>query len=177
MRWFWIDRFEEFISGKRATALKSVSLAEEPIDEYSPYYPHFPASLIVEGIAQTGGILVSQMRDFNVRVVLAKVNKCQFNFEARPGDKLTYRIELLNLQEFGAVVNGVVSRGDDVLCDAELVFAYLGDQFEGVELFEPSEFCKMLRVLKLFEVGKNEDGSAIAVPDHMLAAEQALLGT
>ena len=71
MRWFWIDRFEEFVSGSHAVAVKSVSLSEDPVDEYSPGRPYFPASLIVEGLAQTGGLLIAQSSDFRSRVVLA----------------------------------------------------------------------------------------------------------
>lgn len=35
MRWFWIDRFTEFVSGKHATAVKNVSLVEEVVDGYA----------------------------------------------------------------------------------------------------------------------------------------------
>lgn len=172
MRWFWIDRFIEFTSGKQAIAVKNVSLSEEPIDEYNPGYPYYPASLIVEGIAQAGGILVAQIQDFQNRVVLAKVNKSEFHFPACPGNQLVFNVNILNLQESGAVVSGVSTVGDQTQCEVELVFAYLGDQFEGVELFEPGGFCRMLRCLKLFDVGKNEDGTSIQVPQHMLEAER-----
>ena len=74
MRWFWIDRFVEFESGHRAVAVKNVTLAEEHVLDYLLGYPILPPSLIVEGLAQTGGLLVSQHGDFLERVVLAKVN-------------------------------------------------------------------------------------------------------
>ena len=57
MRWFWVDRFTEFVSGESATAEKNVSLSEEVVDEYAPGRTYFPSSLIVEGLAQTGGLL------------------------------------------------------------------------------------------------------------------------
>ena len=172
MRWFWIDRFDEFVSGKRARAVKSVTMSDEPIDEYNPGFPYYPASLIVEGMAQAGGILVGQISDFHNRVVLAKVNKSEFHFQACPGDKLIYDVAILNLQEFGAVVKGVATVDDRVQSEVELVFAYLGGQFEGVELFEPANFCRILRCMKMFEVGVDEDGSPIQVPQHMLEAEK-----
>lgn len=176
MRWFWIDQFTEFVAGKRATALKSITLSEEVVDEYAPGWPHFPSSLIVEGFAQTGGLLVSQLSDFKNRVVLAKVGKCTFKRPARPGDLLTYRVEIDNLQPNGALVNGVGEANGEPHCEVNLMFAYLRDErFENVELFEPAGLCRMCRMLRLFEVGVNEDGSPIHVPQHMLDAEKAIL--
>src|SRR5689334_1886408 len=91
MRWFWIDRFTELISGERATAIKNVSLSEEHIHDHFTYYPIMPTSLIIEGMAQTGGLLVSEFNDFAERVVLAKLSKCVFHRTALPGDTLMYR--------------------------------------------------------------------------------------
>jgi len=171
MRWFLIDRFDKFVSGQKATAVKTVALSEEAVDDYSVTYPRYPASLIVEGIAQAGGILVSELEEFKNRVVLAKINFSRFHFFARPGDKLVMDVEILNLQDLGAVVSGISRVDRQVQAEVELVFAYLGDQFEGVELFEPGGFCRVLRCLKLFEVGVNSDGTPLQVPQHMLDAE------
>jgi 3-hydroxyacyl-[acyl-carrier-protein] dehydratase len=176
MRWFWVDRFTEFVSGKSATAQKSVSLSEEVVDNYAPGRTHFPSSLIVEGLAQTGGLLLGQMSDFKDRVVLAKVSKCKFYCEAYPGDTLTYRIELGSQEGIGAVAVGTAHIGDKLQAEVELMFAKLDDdRFNSVELFEPAEFCRMVRLLRIFEVGVNADGSPIGVPEHMLEAEKAYL--
>lgn len=176
MRWFWIDRFTEFVSGKYAVALKGVSLAEDPVDEYSPGWSYLPASLVIEGMAQTGGILVNQLSDFKNRVVLAKVGSCKFHDQAYPSDTLMFRAELTNLQPNGAFVSGHVHCGGKPFCEMELMFAFLTDErFENVQLFEPANFCRMLRLLRMFEVAKNEDGSPVAVPKYMLDAEVAML--
>jgi 3-hydroxyacyl-[acyl-carrier-protein] dehydratase len=56
------------------------------------------------------------------------------------------------------------------------MFASLDDErFENVELFEPAQFCRMIRTLRLFEVGVDTDGNPVKVPAHMVAAEKALL--
>lgn len=176
MRWFWIDRFTEFVSGETAEAIKSISLSEEAVDEYSPCRTYLPASVIIEGIAQTGGLLLGQMSDFNDRIVLAKVTSSVFHFEAEPGMKLTYRVHLTNNDEMGAMVEGTSYVGDRLQAKIDLMFARLDDErFEGVELFEPAEFCRMLRLLRLFEVGVNPDGSSVRIPEHMLEAERAFL--
>jgi 3-hydroxyacyl-[acyl-carrier-protein] dehydratase len=176
MRWFWIDRFTEFVSGQSATAIKSVSLSEEPVDEYAPGRSYCPASLIIEGLAQTGGLLLGQLSDFKDRVVLAKIANCTFYREAYPGDTLTYRVTLKSQEGIGALVSGTSHIGDELHGEIELMFASLDDErFENVELFEPAEFCRMIRVLRLFEVGVNRDGTPIQVPEHMVEAEIAFL--
>lgn len=176
MRWFWIDRFTEFVSGESAVAIKGISLSEEVVDEYSPCRTFLPASVIIEGIAQTGGLLLGQMSDFNDRIVLAKVTNSEFYFEAEPGTKLTYRVRLTNNDGMGAMVEGTSHDGDRLQAKIDLMFARLDDErFKGVELFEPAEFCRMLRLLRLFEVGVNPDGSKVKVPQHMLEAEKAFL--
>ena len=53
MRWFWIDRFTEVVSGKTATAIKVVSLSEEHLHDHFLGIPTMPNSLILEGMAQT----------------------------------------------------------------------------------------------------------------------------
>ena len=104
MRWFWIDRFTEFVSGKRASAVKCVSLADEVTDDYAPGRPHYPSSMIIEGMAQSGGLLIDQLSDFSGRIVLAKIMKSEFMFEALPGDTITIHVELKEMLDFGSVV-------------------------------------------------------------------------
>jgi 3-hydroxyacyl-[acyl-carrier-protein] dehydratase len=173
MRWFWIDRFVEFVSGQYAVATKNVSLVEEQIDDYSPGLPMMPASLIVEGLAQTGGILAAQVSDFKERVVLAKISRAVFHEPAYPGDTLTYTAKLQNVQGGGAMITGTSHKREVLQAEIDLFFAHLDDRFDGVELFEPAGFLRMLRVLKLFEIAKNHDGSPIAIPPYMLEAEIA----
>lgn len=176
MRWFWIDRFTEFVSGQSAVAVKCVSLSEEPVDEYAPGRNYCPASLIIEGLAQTGGLLLGQMSDFKDRVVLAKITNCKFYREAYPGETLTYRVQIHNREANAAIVRGTSHIGDQLQGEIELMFASLDDaRFENVELFEPAQFCRMIRILRLFEVAVNPDGSPVQVPEHMVEAEKAFL--
>jgi 3-hydroxyacyl-[acyl-carrier-protein] dehydratase len=175
MRWFWIDRFREFVSGSHAVAVKCVTLSDEPVDEYSPGRPYYPASLILEGLAQTAGLLIAQQSDFHKRVVLAKITRSKFHFEACPGDTMVLRTDIVSLQGNGSIASGTVHVGERLLCEADLTFAYLDEdsRFEGVQLFVPAAFCRTLRCLRLFDVGRNPDGSPILVPEHLREAEAA----
>ncbi len=100
MRWFWLDRFTEFVSGSHATALKCISLSEDHLQEHLPSYPLMPNTLVAEGMAQCGGLLVSEVYQFSELVVLAKFAKCVFEGrEARPGDTLRYRATIEQAKE------------------------------------------------------------------------------
>ena len=79
MRWIWIDRFVEFRRGEFARAVKKLSLAEDYFADHFPGYPVMPAAADLEGLAQTGGILVGEANDFREKVVLAKIPKATFH--------------------------------------------------------------------------------------------------
>src|SRR5438105_2982884 len=104
MRWIWIDRFVEFRSGRSARAVKYLSLAEDYFADHFPGYPVMPAALILEGLAQTGGILVGEVNQFREKVVLAKVPKAAFHREVLAGEELVYEAEVLHLRPEGAAV-------------------------------------------------------------------------
>src|SRR5262245_1907974 len=139
MRWIWIDRFLEFRSGKSARAIKNLSLAEDYFADHFPGYPVFPGCFLLEGLAQTGGILVGQANDFREKVILAKIPRAQFHREALAGEVLTYATEILNLRQEGASVLGRVYSGDELIAEAEIFFAHL-DQARSRQVFGDHNF-------------------------------------
>src|SRR6185436_14873995 len=108
MRWMWIDRFTEFNSKRSATAIKNLSQAEDIFRDHFPGWPVMPGSLILEGLAQTGGILVGEANDFKEKVVLAKITSARFSREALAGETLIYETEMLTLRPEGASIVGKV---------------------------------------------------------------------
>ncbi|PHS12887.1 MAG: beta-hydroxyacyl-ACP dehydratase [Blastopirellula sp.] len=175
MRWFWIDKFIEFESGKSAKSVKSITLAEEHLHDHFRAIPLMPHSLVIEGIAQTGGILVAEHNQFQEQVVLAKVSKAIFHTTASPGDTLTYSVTLNDIAENGAFISATSHLGDTLHAEVELIFAHLNQkQDEHRELFYPAQLLAMMRLLKLFDVGKNKDGSPMVPPDYMIQAEAEL---
>jgi 3-hydroxyacyl-[acyl-carrier-protein] dehydratase len=139
MRWIWIDRFVEFRRGEFARAVKQWSLAEDLFAAHFPEYPVVPATLILEGLAQTGGILVGEANDFHEKVVLAKVPKARFHAEALAGQELVYDATLVNLRAEGAVIEGRVTADGRPLADAEIYFAHL-DQARSQQMFGDRNF-------------------------------------
>ena len=139
MRWIWIDKFLEFRSGQFARAIKNLTLAEEHLHDHFPGYPVMPASLIIEGLAQTGGILVGEAGGFAEKVVLAKIPRAEFFGVACAGDQLIYEVTLTDLRSEGAVVEAKAFLDGELLADAEIVFAHL-DNSRANQIFGPKNF-------------------------------------
>ena len=112
MRWFWIDRYTEFVRCRRARAVKAVTLAEEHLHDHFPGAAMMPATLVLEGMAQTAGLLVADALDYRRQVVLAKVGGMRLAFEAVPGDTIEYLAEIVELSELGSVVKVTSRIGD-----------------------------------------------------------------
>lgn len=175
MRWFWIDCFREFVSGQYAVAIKNVSMVEPQLIGHFTGYPVMPNSLVIEGMAQTGGLLVSEYYDFRKRIVLAKLARSVFDFHAVPGDTLRYRATIRQIREDGAMVTVESHIGDRHQGEAEIYFAHLDDRTGGQELFEPAQLRDWLVALRVFHVAKKADGRPVVVPPH-LAGDKAVVG-
>ncbi len=114
MRWMWIDRIVELVPRERLVAIKHVSLAEDHLSDHFaatptlPAQPIMPASLIIEGMAQTAGILVGHAARFNENVILAKIQKARLDADATPGATLRYTATIQRLDQSGAATLGAV---------------------------------------------------------------------
>ena len=149
MRWIWIDRFETFEPKTRAVALKNVTAAEEQVHDLYPAFPIYPASLIVEGFAQTAGILVGHANDFAEKVILAKVGKAIFSRVVVPGDVLRFDAEIQVLNETGASVRGTVTTGDQTVAEIDMMFSHIDQNMAGLDFPEhnfvfTSDFKKLV---------------------------------
>ena len=136
MRWIWIDRFIEFVPGKRATAIKNVSLAEEHLHDHWEAFPIMPTCLMIEGMAQTAGILVGQARDFKEKVILAKVAKAEFTDIVVPGDQITYQAEIDSIAPEAASIKGVVLKNGQQIGVIEMMFSHIDNNLSGVKFPE-----------------------------------------
>jgi 3-hydroxyacyl-[acyl-carrier-protein] dehydratase len=150
MRWIWIDRFEEFVPGERAVSVKNVSLAEEHLHDHFPGFPVMPASLLIEGMAQTAGILVGHARHFEEKVILAKIKRAVFHELVRPGDQVRFEARIEQIQDAAAVTQGVIRRDGALVGEVELVFSHIDQNISGLEFPEENfvfteEFMALLR--------------------------------
>ena len=136
MRWIWIDKFTEFTSRQSATAVKNVSLAEEHLHDLYPAFPIVPHSLIVEGMAQTAGILVGEARNFEEKVILAKVGRATFHRLVRPGETIQFAAKIDQLNEQGASISGTVTTGGEAVAEIDLMFSHIDQNMAGLEFPE-----------------------------------------
>jgi len=171
VRWFWIDRFVEFVRDTKARTIKNITFGEEPIDNYLPSCPHYPHSLMIEGMAQTGGLLVSQAEGFTRKTVLAKVSKATFHRVVVPGDCIELEALVQAKHASGAVIEGKITCEGQSVAEMELWFAFLDDSFGAEALFPPEDLMRTLRILRLFDVAVDIQGNRISPPQHMLDAE------
>jgi 3-hydroxyacyl-[acyl-carrier-protein] dehydratase len=155
MRWIWIDKFTEFTSRASATAVKNVSLAEEHLHDLYPAFPIVPHSLLVEGMAQTAGILVGEARDFQEKVILAKVGKASFRRLVRPGDTVHFNAKIDQLNEHGASISGTVTCGADTVAEIELMFSHIDQNMSGVK-FPEHNFVFTEQFTELLKSYRNE---------------------
>lgn len=162
MRWIWIDKIIEFESGRRAKAIKNVSLAEEHLHDHFAGNPVMPNSLIVEGLAQTGGMLVAEHSGFAASVVLAKVPRAEFHLPAVPGDTLTYTAEVEYIKDDGAMVTATSHIGDRLQAEMEIIFAQIHDNGISSRTFKPESPAFTMKLLGVFDIDKIVDGRFIA---------------
>ena len=172
MRWVWIDKFLEFNSRQSARAIKNVTFAEEHLHDHYPGFPVMPGSLIIEGLAQTAGLLVGEASGFGEKVILAKISRARFFSHACPGDQLVYDVAVSDLRPEGAVVEGTARVGDRPVAEAEIVFAHLDERSRAKSLFEPKNFVFTMRLLGVFDVGRTADGHPLPEPPGLTALKQ-----
>jgi 3-hydroxyacyl-[acyl-carrier-protein] dehydratase len=132
MRWIWIDKFVEFTPRVSATAIKNVTLAEEHLHDLYPAYPIVPHSLIIEGMAQTAGILVGEARNFAEKVILAKIGRATFHRLVRPGDTIIYQAKIEQLSEAGASIAVKVTVEEELVAEIELMFSHIDQNMAGM---------------------------------------------
>jgi 3-hydroxyacyl-[acyl-carrier-protein] dehydratase len=140
-------------------AVKNVSLAEEHLHDLYPAFPIVPHSLIIEGMAQTAGILVGEARNFEEKVILAKVGRATFHRVVRPGDTIVYSAQVEQLNESGASIRGTVtvksdSTHDEKVADIELMFSHIDQNLAGLEFPEHNfvfteQFTELLKTYRI----------------------------
>lgn len=147
MRWMWIDRVVELMPRQKMVAVKNVSLAEEHLHDHFaadasrglPALPIMPACLILEGMAQTAGIMVGHAENFREKVILAKITRAELTREATPGTTLRYTATMDRFDAVGASTKGTVElldhahpdRGFQPIGEIDLIFSHLDNNQGG----------------------------------------------
>ncbi len=120
-----IDRVIEMEDRKRIVALKNVTYNEPFFTGHFPGAPIMPGVLMVEAMAQAGGVLLfNSLEDKESQLaVLLGVDKCRFRKLVRPGDQLVIEVNVLRLRSrVGKMASKTLVDGE-VVAEAEITFS------------------------------------------------------
>ncbi|WP_009634202.1 3-hydroxyacyl-ACP dehydratase FabZ [Synechocystis sp. PCC 7509] len=120
-----VDRIIEYVPGKRAVGIKNVTFNEPHFQGHFPGRPMMPGVLIVEAMAQVGGIVLTQLPELEGGLFLfAGIDKVRFRRPVVPGDRLIMTVELLCVKRrrFGKMQAQTVVDGQ-LVSEGELMFS------------------------------------------------------
>ncbi len=122
-----VDRITKLTPGEYIEGLKNVSISEPVFQGHFPDHPIYPGVMIIEGMAQAGGVLafksmdnVSQEEIQNKVVYFMSIDKAKFRAPVTPGDQLIYKINVIKNK--GAIwqLDAKAYVDDKVVAQAEL---------------------------------------------------------
>lgn len=119
-----IDRILEIEPGKRAVALKNVSIDEPYLQGHFPGEPVMPWVLMVEALAQTGGLAFhSSEKEEEGVPILARVDEFRFKGKVIPGDQVLMEAEVLHVFSHLAKVKVLARVGGEIVAEGLFVLA------------------------------------------------------
>jgi 3-hydroxyacyl-[acyl-carrier-protein] dehydratase len=120
-----LDKIIDYVPGKKAVGVKNVTINEPHFQGHFPGRPLMPGVLIVEAMAQVGGIVLTQMSSVEGGLfVFAGIDKVRFRRQVVPGDQLVMTVELLWVKQrrFGKM-QGRAEVDGQLACEGELMFS------------------------------------------------------
>jgi beta-hydroxyacyl-ACP dehydratase FabZ len=122
-----IDRVISLAPGEEIAALKNVTVNEPYFQGHFPDAPIMPGVLIVEAMAQAGGVLVleSMSKEQHGRpVYFMGLDKVRFRKPVVPGDQIIFEVKLLKLRSKAAKLAGRAIVAGNLVAEAELMASF-----------------------------------------------------
>ncbi len=117
-----VDRVIEYEEGKRVVGIKNVTINEPFFQGHFPGHPIMPGVLIIEAMAQVGGILLmGTVPDPESKVVyFTSLNDVKWRKPVRPGDQLRFELEVIQIRGAMCRMRGAAKVDGSVVCEAEM---------------------------------------------------------
>ena len=122
-----VDRITSLIPHKSVVGIKNVTMNEPFFQGHFPGRPIMPGVLILEGMAQAGGVMAyhSAPEMIGERLVyFAGIDKARFRKPVVPGDQIVFRLELIKHKRMIMVMKGQALVDDKVVTEAELMASF-----------------------------------------------------
>lgn len=121
-----VDKITHMEKGKSIIGFKNISISEPVFMGHFPGHPIYPGVLILEGMAQAGGVLALKSNSLSVEelknkvIYFVSIDNAKFRRPVRPGDKLIYNIEVSKLRGTLIVLDGKAYVEDELVAEAKL---------------------------------------------------------
>lgn len=120
-----VDRILEIVEGKRIVGLKNFTVSEPFFQGHFPENPIVPGTILIEAMAQVGGIFVAESEPGNHGkiIYLAGLDEVRFRRPVLPGDQVIFELELMRRRKDVWKVKGVAKVGGQVVMEAVIMAA------------------------------------------------------
>ncbi|MBL0687446.1 MAG: 3-hydroxyacyl-ACP dehydratase FabZ [Sulfurospirillum sp.] len=122
-----VDRVTDLKEGEFIEGFKNVTIGEHIFQGHFPNHPIYPGVMIVEGMAQVGGLLAYQsygkeeQEDVNNKIIyFMSIDKCKFRIPVTPGDRLIYKVNIIKRRGNIWVLDAKAYVDGNITCEAEL---------------------------------------------------------
>ncbi|SFS72564.1 3-hydroxyacyl-ACP dehydratase FabZ [Paenibacillus sp. BC26] len=120
-----VDKIIEVVEGQKAIGIKNVTFNEPYFLAHSPNSPVMPGVLVVEALAQVGGIVMSSGENIPNQIgLLTGIDNCRFKKQVVPGHQLYLQFEVTRVK--GQIVKGkgMATVDGELACEADIMFAF-----------------------------------------------------
>lgn len=122
-----VDRITQIVPGEKISGIKNVTINEPFFQGHFPEHPVMPGVMILEGMAQVGGVLgyhtLPEMMG-NKLLYFAGIDNARFRKPVMPGDQLVFDLNLLKIKRGIMVMEGTAHVDGRLVAEAELMASF-----------------------------------------------------